>query len=287
MRIIDALSNMLSSVVLQERLNKMQTLTLPLLNGIHSSCGAQRDAERSKLITDHLELLCSVIRIVDFKDDPSPGGPAVSPPASPHQHPLLLYMSQISGVMNTVFDAYASDNSVMEQWCAIYKYVIRHTQAAFVSFVPELVQRLAHGYCQYGHSCFLYVATTCVGWFGSVYETEFVSLMHTLTTTTFNMLNGKTFDSMPHVVEDYFFFAVKYCKSCQVALSDESLVNNLMNAAISGLTIQQPDAGHAVLTFIEGMSELATSEKSNSAARHTVQAAFNRCGSAVIMVRCL
>jgi transportin-3 len=203
------------------------------------------------------------------------------------QHPVVSVFLKLLPTFQGILAAYPSE-VVCEKVCRCYKHVMRNTQENFFPFLEAMAAHVTHEFQSKPFASFIYVSSICVSIFGDSMASSYsdasgqlmigamnvnsmksvlLKLYSEISTIFFRKCNSlATFEEFPDLVEEFFYFSARFLQALPEEFLSFSESINVLQAAVSGLSLRHREAQKGILLFFERfvdmpkqMHELCTS----------------------------
>ncbi|KAL3676845.1 hypothetical protein R1sor_026793 [Riccia sorocarpa] len=166
-------------------------------------------------------------------------------------------------LLKLVFVQRAGDGKSMERLCRACKFAVRNCGRALGPTMGLLLEELQERYQQHQHSCFLYLASVVIKVYGS--DPACASYLGTLISVLFGqtvrlLQNIQDFTSRPDLADDCFLLASRCIRYCPQLLVSSPILAPLFSCALAGITVQHREACRSILTFLEDLLDLPSSD---------------------------
>ncbi|KAF5845392.1 hypothetical protein GGP41_003007 [Bipolaris sorokiniana] len=204
-----------------------------------------KDEPDQKLIADKINLLTIFFEMV--RPEIPPG----------QEHPAVKYCEQIFPTLANMIGHFHTSIPILERVCRCWRYMVLSYQTAMRPLLPALATKLIEGFDKSRQGCFLWATASIVREFSQGVETVDAGLANDV--YQFYEQQAKTFlrilsdlppEELPDLIEDYFRLAADMA----LYFPSESIMSPLMEtillAACSSLTLLKEDPIIAVLHFL-------------------------------------
>ncbi|KAI8376491.1 armadillo-type protein [Radiomyces spectabilis] len=265
--VTEAVAHVLAVLPVAELQNALQLFCMPLAQDLHTLLSrgksnlSQDDCVRAG---DTLEEIGAFFEIIH------PDIPLGQP------HPCVSFFGELWPVFDLCLSSYGDESTLCEPLCKIFRSCVQSYNVHFVSMLPQLMERIITGFEQNGLSVYIWAAGRVVREY-AVEGTEAVgpcfNFLERLSNAVFSKINGRKFDDIPDVIEDYFRLVTSFLDRAPTSLVQSSLLPLIFQAGLAGLSLEEEKALTAVITFYRrlfgialSVDELVTPDTARSAA---------------------
>jgi transportin-3 len=179
------------------------------------------------------------------------------------QHPVLSVFLKLLPTFQGILGAYPSE-VVCEKVCRCYKHVMRNTQESFFPFLESMAAHVTHEFQTKPFASFIYVSSICVAIFGDSRQlmagSTIVDNMKVILLKLYSEISSiffakcnriETFEEFPDLVEEFFYFSARFAQILPEEFLSYSESINVLQAAVSGLSLRHREAQKGILLFFE------------------------------------
>ena len=257
--ILAGLSHILSEMDIATCQQALEHLIEPITSLIAGNISQQVN---QKEIIDHLDRLTALMSNTRCRRSAT----------AEAQHPVLAVFLQLLPTFQNILAAYPSE-VVCEKVCRCYKHVMRNTQESFFPFLEAMAAHVTHEFQTKPFASFIYVSSICVSIFGDSMPSSYadasgqlmiaamnvqsmkavlLKLYSEVSTIFFTKCNSlETFEAFPDLVEEFFYFSARFVQILPEEFLSFSESINVLQAAVSGLTLRHREAQKGILLFFE------------------------------------
>ncbi|RMZ73309.1 mrna transport regulator [Pyrenophora seminiperda CCB06] len=208
---------------------------------------AKDDADQ-KLIADKINLLTIFFEVVTPELPPG------------QEHPAVAYCQEIFPTLANMITHFNSSIPILERVCRCWRYMILSYRTAMRPLLPDLATKLIEGFNKSRQGCFLWATASIVREFSQGVDNVDPSLANDVyqfyeqqAKTFLRILNDLPPEELPDLIEDYFRLAADMA----LYFPSESIMSPLMDtillAACTSLTLLKEDPIIAVLHFLRDL----------------------------------
>lgn len=263
--ILSGLSHILSEMDISNCQNALEHLIEPITTLIAQNISQH---SKEKEILDHLDRITALLRNTQCRRS------AIS---AETQHPVLAVFLKLLPTFQHILTAYPSEN-ICEKVCRCYKHVMRNTQDSFFPFLEAMAAHVTHEFQTKPFASFIYVASICMSIYGesmpasytdasgqlmigsmNVHDMKVIllKLYSEISTCFFLKCNSlQTFEEFPDLVEEFYYFSARFIQTLPEEFLSFSESINLLQAAVSGLSLRHREAQKGILLFFERFVEM-------------------------------
>lgn len=258
--IIEGFRKVIVNMSLEQQGPALQYLIEPIVGNLATSVAGTTSTSPSSVIPN-LDRLTSAIKY-DFDNQAANIDPDTFVP----------FFVQSIPILQTVLEVCPTD-PVAEKVCRCYKNGIRTSRAAFLPYLPAMVDHLAKKFEQRQFSAYIYAGANCVADYGNAspeIQQVLYQMIWSMSRTFFKEMGTlERFIDFPDVVEEYYYLIVKVLKTCPgPLLSAPDDTASLIVAGITGLQLEHRNAQRGILCFFDELLRVAaTSGSTNSSVK--------------------
>lgn len=276
LEVTEAVSHVMTVIPVTEIEKALQLFCLPIAQDLHAiaSKGANGTTpeERVKIgdILEQISVFFSVIR-----PNVTLGQP----------HPCVTFISELWPVLDLVLNNFGNEPTVTEPLCKCFNNFIISYKLHFVPLLPQLMERLVNAFGATGESCYLWVSYRLVREYAQNEGDAALpcfQLVQRLSQFMFVKM-GQNVSEIPDVVEEYFGLMTASLDRAPLLLLQDPLLATVFQAGIVGLSVTEPHALGAILTFYRRLLDLSKSG-SNSSTNPAVLALYKEYGGQLTSV---
>ncbi|KAF1939953.1 karyopherin [Clathrospora elynae] len=228
-----------------------QTLKLyldPVMQHLIAVAGQAKDDADQKLIADKINLLTIVFEIVRPE---IPSG---------QEHPAVKYCQEVFPVLANMITHFDKSVPILERVCRCWRYMVLSYRTAMRPLLPDLATKLIEGFDKSRQGCFLWATASIVREFSQGVDEVDPSLANDV--YQFYEQQAKTFlrilsdlppEELPDLIEDYFRLAADMALYFPSESIMSPLMDTILQAAYSSLTLLKEDPIIAVLHFLRDL----------------------------------
>lgn len=202
--------------------------------------------EKQKLeLADHLKLLTIFVQ-------------KIQPHAPQGQtNPAVQYCQEIFPVLARLVELFVSSPPILERVCHCWRHMVLSYRSDMVPLLPELTDKLAIGFEASRQGCFLWTtdavvqeASLHVDGVDSNIADQIFSFSERQITTFLRTLSDVSADDLPDIIEDFYRLASDLVLYFPLRTLSSSLVQSILSAASSTMSILKEEPLIAVLQFL-------------------------------------
>lgn len=228
-----------------------QTLKLyldPVMQHLVTIANQAKDEPEQKLLADKINLLTIFFEVV--RPEIAPG----------QEHPAVKYCEEIFPTLGNIITHFNKSVPILERVCRCWRYMVLSYRTAMRPLLPSLAAKLTEGFDNSRQGCFLWATASIVREFSQGMEEVDAGMANDV--YQFYEQQAKTFlrilsdlppEELPDLIEDYFRLAADMA----LYFPSESIMSPLMDtillAACSSLTLLKEDPIIAVLHFLRDL----------------------------------
>lgn len=229
-------------------LDSLQMFCDPVMRRILSLASNASDDAGQKAVADYLQLITIFVQMVQ---------PSVT---SADTNPAVTYCQQLLPPLAMIASNFPTSSPILERVCRCWRYMIISYRAAAAPLLSDLAQNLASGFSASRQGCFLWTTDALVREFSpgaqsvdeniscavyQFYEQQVIAFLR--------VLNELSPTDLPDVIEDFFRLATDAVRFFPAKTITSSLAGPTLEAAISGLSLQQTEPLLATLHFLRDL----------------------------------
>ncbi|KAI8979289.1 armadillo-type protein [Mycotypha africana] len=241
LEVTEAVSHVIAVISPNEVLKALQMFCLPVAQQLHGivSKGKNVVSEQECVkIGDLLE------QISVFFDIIKPQVPLGQP------HPCISFISELWPMFDETLLNFGELPTVSEPLCKCFNSFIISYGAHLVSLLPQLMERLVNAFANTGLSAYLWVSMKLVSEFARCDgEQPCLDFVKRQSQSMFSVLQKNQINDIPDVVEEYFRLITAFLDNAPATLVQDPLMATIFQAGIAVLSITEPHALGATLTF--------------------------------------
>ena len=264
--ILTGLSHILSEMDVASCEGALEHLIEPIISAI--SHNIAHHSNNQKDIMDHVDRITAVMSNTRCRR---------SALTADVQHPVLSVFLKLLPTFRMLLEAYSSE-VVCEKVCRCYKHVMRNTQEYFFPFLEAMADHVTHEFQTKPFASFIYVSSICVSIFGESLPSSYVDNsgqrmianmnVNQMKTVLLKQYSGVTsiffskcssiesFEEFPDLVEEFFYFSARFVQTLPEEFLSFSESVNVLQAAVSGLSLRHREAQKGILLFFERFVDL-------------------------------
>ncbi|KAJ6171302.1 hypothetical protein N7470_000369 [Penicillium chermesinum] len=199
----------------------------PIMQRIMNLANNAKDEDGQRAVADHLQLITIFVQVVT---------PIVAPG---QENPAVKYCGEILPIMTTIVMNFTSSTPIQERVCRCWRYMIICYRTAMIPLLPTLAESIANGFQASREGCFLWATDAVVREFsdGAEYVDQATS------DAVFQFYDEQQAIAFLRILND---------------LPPENLPDvPIFSAALSALTLQQPDPIIATLHYYRDLFSFA------------------------------
>lgn len=228
-----------------------QTLKLfldPVMQHLVTIANQAKDEPEQKLLADKINLLTIFFEVVR---------PEIS---SAQEHPAVKYCQEIFPVLGNIITHFNKSVPILERVCRCWRYMVLSYRTAMRPLLADLASKLVEGFDISRQGCFLWATASIVREFSQGVEEVDASMANSV--YQFYEQQAKTFlrilsdlppEELPDLIEDYFRLAADMALYFPTESIMSDLMDTILLAACSSLTLLKEDPIIAVLHFLRDL----------------------------------
>ncbi|KAH7382491.1 armadillo-type protein [Phaeosphaeria sp. MPI-PUGE-AT-0046c] len=228
-----------------------QTLKLyldPVMQHLVTIAQQAKDEPEQKLLADKINLITIFVETV------KPEIPAGQ------EHPAVKYCQEIFPMLGNIIEHFNKSIPILERVCRCWRYMVLSYRTAMRPLLPELATRLSAGFDSSRQGCFLWATASVVREFSQGVDDVDSSLANDV--YQFYEQQAKTFlrilsdlppEELPDLIEDYFRLAADMALYFPTESISSPLMETIILAACSSLTLLKEDPIIATLHFLRDL----------------------------------
>ncbi|KAJ3091018.1 Nuclear import receptor [Quaeritorhiza haematococci] len=175
-------------------------------------------------------------------------------------HPCVGLVQSMWPVFDHLMDTFG-DSPVAESFARCFRYCMQSYRWHFVPVMGPLMTKTVALFDRTGLPPYLWVAEQCVKEYGNE-DTEdgkqMFALVETMTGSTFRIFQAHAgrMDTIPDVVEDYFYLIRTLMDECPTLFCESALLQSVFQCGLACLAIEHEKALRAVLRFFEELFKI-------------------------------
>ncbi|KAJ5217082.1 hypothetical protein N7468_010090 [Penicillium chermesinum] len=180
------------------------------------------------------------------------------------ENPAVKYCGEILPIMTTIVMNFTSSTPIQERVCRCWRYMIICYRTAMIPLLPTLAESIANGFQASREGCFLWATDAVVREFsdGAEYVDQATSdavfqFYEQQAIAFLRILNDLPPENLPDVIEDFFRLSADAVRFYPKKSIGSSLSVPIFSAALSALTLQQPDPIIATLHYYRDLFSFA------------------------------
>jgi transportin-3 len=185
----------------------------------------------------------------------------VKPEIPPGQeHPAVKYCQEIFPMLGKIIEHFDKSIPILERVCRCWRYMVLSYRTAMRPLLPDLATRLSAGFDSSRQGCFLWATASVVREFSQGVDQVDASLANDV--YQFYEQQAKTFlrilsdlppEELPDLIEDYFRLAADMALYFPTESISSQLMDTILLAACSSLTLLKEDPIIATLHFLRDL----------------------------------
>ncbi|KAL6710949.1 Nuclear import receptor [Coniothyrium glycines] len=220
----------------------------PVMQNLLTIAQQAKDEPEQKLLADKVNLLTIFFEMV------RPDAPAGQ------EHPAVKYCQEIFPVLGNIISHFNKSVPILERVCRCWRYMVLSYRTAMRPLLPELATKLTEGFAASRQGCFLWATAAVVREFSQGVDEVDPSLANNV--YQFYEQQAKTFltilsdlppEELPDLIEDYFRLAADMALYFPTESIMSPLMDTILLAACSSLTLLKEDPIIAVLHFLRDL----------------------------------
>jgi transportin-3 len=249
LEVTEAVSHVMTVIPVTEVQKALQLFCLPIAQELLALVSKGKDAisqEECVKIGDILEQISVFFEVIQPQVE-------VGQP-----HPCVTFIGELWPVLDITLSNFGDVQTITEPLCKCFNSFILSYGPHFVPLLPQLMERLVNAFGATGQSCYLWVSYKLIREYacdeGDAAAPCF-ELVQRLSQSMFMKLQQQVNDS-PDVVEEYFRMMSAYLDKAPKLLVQDPSLSTVFQAGIVGLSITEPRALEAILTFYRRLLDL-------------------------------
>jgi len=197
---------------------------------------------------DHLQLITYFVQIV------------VPYVGADSENPAVKYWQEVFPILAKVLESFLDFPPICERVCRCWRFMLISYRTAMTPLLPEMANKLAHGFSVSKQGCFLWVTGAILREFSEDREhvqesiTESIySFFENQATNVLRAMSDLPPVELPDVIEDFFRLLVDALLYYPHKLITSPLFTPIFQAAISALALQQRDPLSATLHYLRDL----------------------------------
>jgi len=149
-----------------------------------------------------------------------------------------------------------STESGSEHVCRALKYGVRNSREDCESMLMQMLQQVDRLFSERLHSPFLYLSAEILRVFATredLRESLLSFLLSLLNTASSALSTLDNFNSAPYIADDLFLLLNKLLHTNPTMLYSEQMLQPLLDLAITGMHVEQPDASQSLMNFLRSL----------------------------------
>ncbi|KAH7070976.1 armadillo-type protein [Paraphoma chrysanthemicola] len=228
-----------------------QTLKLyldPVMQHLVAIAQQAKDEPEQKLLADKINLITIFVETVRPE---VPMG---------QEHPAVKYCQEIFPMLGDIITHFNKSVPILERVCRCWRYMVLSYRTAMRPLLPELAAKLTAGFDSSRQGCFLWATASVVREFSQGVDEVDPSLANDV--YQFYEQQAKTFlrilsdlppEELPDLIEDYFRLAADMALYFPSESISSPLMDTIVQAACSSLTLLKEDPIIATLHFLRDL----------------------------------
>ncbi|KNG52157.1 arm repeat-containing protein [Stemphylium lycopersici] len=246
--ITEGVASVVAKVPNDQLLPSLKLYLDPVMAHLIELAQQAKDEPDQKLIADKINLLTIFFEMV--RPEIPPG----------QEHPAVKYCQEIFPTLANMITHFNASIPILERVCRCWRYMVLSYRTAMRPLLPDLATKLIEGFDKSRQGCFLWATASIVREFSQGVDNVDASLSNDV--YQFYEQQAKTFlrilsdlppEELPDLIEDYFRLAADMA----LYFPSESIMSQLMDtillAACSSLTLLKEDPIIAVLHFLRDL----------------------------------
>lgn len=246
--ITEGVASVVAKVPNEQLLATLKLYLDPVMAHLIEIARHAKDEADQKLIADKINLLTIFFEMV--RPEIAPG----------QEHPAVKYCQEIFPTLANMITHFNASIPILERVCRCWRYMVLSYRTAMRPLLPDLATKLIEGFDKSRQGCFLWATASIVREFSQGVDDVDPSLANDV--YQFYEQQAKTFlrilsdlppEELPDLIEDYFRLAADMA----LYFPSESIMSPLMDtvllAACSSLTLLKEDPIIAVLHFLRDL----------------------------------
>jgi transportin-3 len=179
---------------------------------------------------------------------------------SGQEHPAVKYCQEIFPMLGNIITHFNKSVPILERVCRCWRYMVLSYRTAMHPLLPELATKLTAGFDSSRQGCFLWATASVVREFSQGQDEVDPSLANDV--YQFYEQQAKTFlrilsdlppEELPDLIEDYFRLAADMALYFPTESISSPLMDTIVLAACSSLTLLKEDPIIATLHFLRDL----------------------------------
>jgi transportin-3 len=176
------------------------------------------------------------------------------------EHPAVKYCQEIFPMLGNIITHFNKSIPILERVCRCWRYMVLSYRTAMRPLLPDLATRLTAGFDSSRQGCFLWATASVVREFSQGVDEVDPSLANDV--YQFYEQQAKTFlrilsdlppEELPDLIEDYFRLAADMALYFPTESISSPLMETIISAACSALTLLKEDPIIATLHFLRDL----------------------------------
>jgi transportin-3 len=176
------------------------------------------------------------------------------------EHPAVKYCQEIFPMLGNIITHFNKSIPILERVCRCWRYMVLSYRTAMRPLLPDLATRLTAGFDSSRQGCFLWATASVVREFSQGVDEVDPGLANDV--YQFYEQQAKTFlrilsdlppEELPDLIEDYFRLAADMALYFPTESISSPLMETIISAACSALTLLKEDPIIATLHFLRDL----------------------------------
>ncbi|KAF2124982.1 ARM repeat-containing protein [Dothidotthia symphoricarpi CBS 119687] len=262
--ITEGVASVVAKVPIDQTYATLKLYLDPVMQNLVSIANQAKDEPEQKLLADRINLITIFIEIVRPEVPPGQDNPAVK------------YCQEIFPVFGNLITHFNKSIPILERVCRCWRYMVLSYRTAMRPLLPELATKLTQGFDTSRQGCFLWATASIVREFSQGMEEVDPSLANDV--FQFYEQQAKTFlrilsdlppEELPDLIEDYFRLAADMALYFPTESIMSPLMDTILLAACSSLTLLKEDPIVATLHFLRDLLGYGRNSSPSSSFDHT------------------
>ncbi|CAI6090045.1 unnamed protein product [Clonostachys chloroleuca] len=243
--ITEGVANVVAVQPVEEIYRLLKLYCDPLVHRLMEKANHITDDDSKLALADHLQLITIFVQNVI---------PSVNPG---QENPAVKYWQEVFPILATVLDNFLSFTPICERVCRCWRSMIISYRTAMSPLLPEMANKLAHGFTTSREGCFLWVTSAILREFSEDREhvdqnitNSIYSFFEAQATTFLRVMTQLQPKELPDVIDDFFRLLIDALLYYSQRLIPSQLMGPIFEAAVYALTLEQRDPLTSTLHFL-------------------------------------
>ncbi|KAF2113306.1 armadillo-type protein [Lophiotrema nucula] len=279
--ITEGVASVIAKVPLEQLYHMFEGYCNPIVESITSAANHATDDASKKLLSDKISILTIFFDWVR---------PYVK---EGQEHPVVKYCEKVSPLLGQLITVFHDSLPILERVCRCWRYMFLSYRTAMLPLLPDIANKLVHGFETSRQGCFLWATAAIVREFAQSEEqlnpnvaASVFQFYEQQAKNFLRILNDLPPEELPDLIEDFFRLASDMALFYPTESITSPLMEDILLAACAALSLLKEEPLLATLHFLRDLlgygRNLAPSSSFDDTRQQVPEAIRNRVKQLVL-----